>query len=183
MMAIHIRLGDFAAACQRLSDWNSTFYMWNLLPDLPDPFKPSALADGDNEIEKTGNSVLFKKRCYPSEEALITKITESKRDWEAGEGRRAAPLTTLYVMTNAKEEWRDAFRARMLDEGWDNVATTSDLTLNSEQTAVSMAIDMDIGRRAAVFIGNGVSRKIFWGLSISCTSSLFFRSGVVINDE
>ncbi|KAF8529730.1 hypothetical protein BU17DRAFT_73045 [Hysterangium stoloniferum] len=159
MMAIHVRRGDYVDACQHLADWNNTFYMWNLLPDLPDPFNPGGPVEGHDEVGKNTpeNYVLFKKRCYPSEEALITKITESKRDWESGEGRGAAPLTTLYILTNANKQWMDAFRTRMIDEGWNNVATTSDLTLDSEQTAVSMAIDMDIARRAAVLIGNGWS--------------------------
>jgi hypothetical protein len=41
------------------------------------------------------------------------------------------------------------------------VVTTEDLGLDQQQIAVSMAVDMEIARRAAVFIGNGVSLMPF----------------------
>ncbi|KAJ7890400.1 hypothetical protein B0H13DRAFT_2666016 [Mycena leptocephala] len=37
------------------------------------------------------------------------------------------------------------------------VTTSQDLVLDAEQTEVSMAVDMEIARRAAVFVGNGWS--------------------------
>ncbi|KAF8529746.1 hypothetical protein BU17DRAFT_6062, partial [Hysterangium stoloniferum] len=158
MMGIHLRRGDYASACQDLADWNSTFYMWNLLPGLPDPLNSGPPVQGESAWGKNTveNYALYRRRCFPTEEELVTKIMESKLDWETGSEEREK-LKTLYIMTNAKEEWLDAFRARMIEEGWETVATTSDLWLDSDQLAVSMAVDMDIARRAALFVGNGWS--------------------------
>jgi len=54
----------------------------------------------------------------------------------------------------------EEFKERLLDEGWERVVYTGDLVLDEEQTSVGMAVDMDIGRRAGVFIGNGVSLRL-----------------------
>ena len=59
-------------------------------------------------------------------------------------------------MTNAKKDWLDEFKKSLADAGWLKVVTSKDLVFDDDQTGVNMAIDMDIGRRAAVFIGNGV---------------------------
>jgi hypothetical protein len=41
-------------------------------------------------------------------------------------------------------------------DGW-TVAASQHLVLDAEQKDVGMAVDMEIARRAAVFVGNGVS--------------------------
>ncbi|KAJ8691310.1 hypothetical protein PTI98_010894 [Pleurotus ostreatus] len=51
----------------------------------------------------------------------------------------------------------DALKQALRNDGWHTIATSKDLTLDEEQTDVNMAVDMDIARRAAVFIGNGWS--------------------------
>ncbi|TCD62115.1 hypothetical protein EIP91_007469, partial [Steccherinum ochraceum] len=40
---------------------------------------------------------------------------------------------------------------------WEKIATRRDLTLDWEQTFVSQAVDMLVGQRAQVLIGNGFS--------------------------
>lgn len=183
MMVLHLRRGDFVGACQGLADWNSTFYMWNLLPGLPDPLHVGPpVGEGIVGKNTPENYLIYKRRCMPSEEELVTKIMESKLDWESGVGmstrpdfspRRRERLSTLYISTNAEKKWIDQFKKRMIEEGWTTVVSSADLILNSEQTAVSMAVDMDIGRRAAVFIGNGWS---------SMTSNVVHRRLVDEND-
>jgi hypothetical protein len=157
LMAIHLRRGDYLSACQGLADWNSTFYEWNLLPELPDVFvPPSGGGWGKNTPE---NEAIYLKRCFPSEEQLTAKIMQSKLDWETGGGNRSQrqKLDSLYIMTNAEKDWLDGFRTRLIEAGWAMVTSSADLVLDDEQTSVAMAVDMDIGRRAGVFIGNGVS--------------------------
>lgn len=163
MMALHIRLGDFTSACQHLANWNSSFYMWNLLPGLPDPFRSGPpIGEGLEGQNTPENYRLYKKRCMPSEEELVTKIMESKLDWETGVSRDFTGtkprrrLSTLYVSTNGEKEWLDGFQRRMREEGWTTVVSTADLILDLDQTAISVAVDMEISTRAAVFIGNGV---------------------------
>jgi hypothetical protein len=71
----------------------------------------------------------------------------------AGQGRT---LDILYVLTNAGADWFAEFKANMLADGWGTVVSGTDFVLDDEQKEVDMAMDMEIARRAAVFIGNGV---------------------------
>lgn len=47
-------------------------------------------------------------------------------------------------------------KAAFRKDGWTTVVTSRDLEFDSEQKEVGMAVDMDLARKAAVFIGNGV---------------------------
>lgn len=70
----------------------------------------------------------------------------------------------MYVMTNdASESSMREFREAVLaNTGVKHVVTTGDVRFeNDEQIGVGMVIDMDIGRRAEIFIGNGVCPSAF----------------------
>jgi hypothetical protein len=60
------------------------------------------------------------------------------------------------VLTNAGADWFAKFKADMLADGWGTVVSGTDFVLDDEQKEVDMAMDMEIARRAAVFVGNGV---------------------------
>ncbi|KAI0964551.1 hypothetical protein AcW1_001343 [Taiwanofungus camphoratus] len=75
------------------------------------------------------------------------------RQTEAGQG-----LQNVYIMTNAPTSWVDKLKAALLRTNyWDNVASSRDLLVNLEQKYVKQAVDMLIGQRAQVFVGNGFS--------------------------
>jgi len=157
VFAIHVRRGDYSGSCQGFANWNSTFYSWSQLPGLPDPLIRGPaygdLKEGQNTRE---NNEMVRRRCWPTDEEMVTKIHEVRHQWHndpASEGKR---LRTLYIMTNADKAWLNSFRERMILEGWDFVSSTADLVLDSDQMAVSNIVDMDIARQAAVFMGNGV---------------------------
>ena len=69
-------------------------------------------------------------------------------------------LDTVYILTNDQTEWVENLTKMLYDDGWDHVVSTKELELDPHQKEVSMSVDMDFARRAAVFIGNGVSQKI-----------------------
>lgn len=163
MMAVHIRRGDYIQACEGLANWNSTYYGWNLLPELPDPFHaPPLQFEGGHAPPETHEA--YKKRCLPTNEYILQKIADSKSAWErnapAGQKRR---LDVLFVMTNAKKDWIEEFKKSLKDgnAGWRKVVTSKDLEFDFEETGVNMAIDMELARKAAVYIGNGVSSLYF----------------------
>lgn len=91
------------------------------------------------------------RACYPSVEQMIDKVKEI-RQTEQGKG-----LNKIFIMTNGERGWvrdlRDAFSAM---GGWKSIATSRDMELNIEQKYVASAVDMLIGQRADVFVGNGV---------------------------
>ncbi|KAJ8092474.1 hypothetical protein PM082_023727 [Marasmius tenuissimus] len=157
MMAMHVRRGDYSDACKGLATWNSTFYSWNLLPFLPDLFVPPPGGEwGKNTPE---NEAAYLVHCLPTFDFIVQKVRDSRRDYIAegakkGENRE---LDIMYLLTNDQGEFLDKLKRALMADGWHTIRTSKDLVLDQDQTDVSMAVDMDIARRAAVFIGNGWS--------------------------
>jgi len=155
MLAIHIRRGDYKQACWDLAKYNSTFYSWNLLEFLPDKFTPPPGGEpGENTPENTEK---YMERCLPTTLAIVEKIRDSRRDYIATTKNSAPFLDTLFILTNDNSEWLANLQTTLKTEGWHTIVTTNELRLDQEQKDVAMAVDMDIARRAAVFIGNGWS--------------------------
>jgi len=157
MLAIHLRRGDFKDACKRLSDWNSTYYSWNLFDFLPDKFTPpSGGTLGHNTPE---NEAQYMIHCLPTDDQIFQKIRDSRSDYlrAAREEGREETVDVLYILTNDESEWLTEVKKSMKNEGWRVVVTSRDLKLSMEAKDVGMAVDMEIARKASVFIGNGVS--------------------------
>ncbi|KAL1663404.1 hypothetical protein GGF50DRAFT_56954 [Schizophyllum commune] len=159
MLAIHIRRGDFKQACLDLATWNSTFYSWNLLPFLPDSFVPPDPQGAKWGWNTEENKAYYLQRCLPSFDSIVEKVQTSRRDF-VNAGRELGHTRTLdvmYILTNDRSSYVDDLKKALKAVGWKKIVTTADLEYNAEQMDVNMAIDMDIARRAAVFIGNGWS--------------------------
>lgn len=136
-----------------VSKLNPSSYSWNLLEFLPDHFE--AGPGGGWGWNTPENTEKYLKHCLPSLDAIVQKVKVSKEDYiRAGLGNRT--LDALYLLTNDESKWMDQLKDALRQDGWNTIRTSRDLTLDQEQTDVSMAVDMDIARRAAVFIGNGV---------------------------
>ncbi|KAJ7919880.1 hypothetical protein B0H13DRAFT_2319984 [Mycena leptocephala] len=73
----------------------------------------------------------FLARCWPDQAGVVGKVAEARRDYLV----HATPRNATLDVT---------------------VAASQDLVLDAEQKGVSMAVDMEIARRAAVFVGNGL---------------------------
>ena len=167
MLAIHVRRGDFADACLERAKWNSTFYSWNLLTELPDPFiRPPGGGDGTTTPEHTEG---YMGRCQPSFDAIVRKVRDAREEYAERSKKSRTVLDTLFVMTNEQPgEWLDNLKTTLRSEGWDTIVTSKELTLDREQMEVGMAVDMEIARRAAVFIGNGVCVLFFVVFGFVC---------------
>jgi len=148
LLALHVRRGDFDWHCTNLLYWASEFAGLCQLPGLPDVFTPPVRNPGNYTQQETDD---FMRACYPSVEQMIDKVKEI-RQTEQGKG-----LNKIFIMTNGERGWvrdlRDAFSAM---GGWKSIATSRDMELNIEQKYVASAVDMLIGQRADVFVGNGV---------------------------
>ncbi|KAF9489577.1 hypothetical protein BDN71DRAFT_1527746 [Pleurotus eryngii] len=156
MLAMHVRRGDFKEACIGLATWNSTFYSWNLFSWLPDRFTPPPGGEwGSNTPENTEK---YMEHCLPPADAIVAKARQARADYQkASPPGKTRALDVMYILSNDASEWMDALKQALRNDGWHTIATSKDLTLDEEQTDVNMAVDMDIARRAAVFIGNGWS--------------------------
>ncbi|KAJ7927715.1 hypothetical protein B0H13DRAFT_1970214 [Mycena leptocephala] len=145
MLALHLRRGDYEGHCRGMTYINLGFYSWNLFPHLPDRFVSEPDAPGKDER--------FLERCWPDHAGIVKKAAEARRDY------LAHAATFNGTKNNAT---LDVIYEALQRDGW-TVATTRDLVLDhlalasTEQRDVSMAVDMEIARRAAVFLGNGWS--------------------------
>ncbi|KAG6827606.1 hypothetical protein H0H92_011145 [Tricholoma furcatifolium] len=156
MLAMHIRRGDFKDACTHLAYWNSTFYSWNLLPQLPDPltFSPHI------EWNSTEYFAAHAERCLPDFDLIIQKARVSRDDYAKASPGRKRMLDIMYLLTNEKGEWIEKLKTALRKDGWNTIVTSNDLELDSEGIDTNMAIDMDIARKAAVFVGNGILSEV-----------------------
>ncbi|KAL0563237.1 hypothetical protein V5O48_018836, partial [Marasmius crinis-equi] len=139
--------------------WERMMAIWNLLPFLPDKFIPPPGGEwGKNTPE---NEAKYMEHCLPSFDALVQKIRDSKADYIAAGPKNGngveRTLDIMYLLTNDQGEFLDNLKGALRQDGWHTIRTSKDLILDQDQTDVNMAIDMDIARRAAVFIGNGWS--------------------------
>ncbi|KAF9564553.1 hypothetical protein CPC08DRAFT_748393 [Agrocybe pediades] len=156
MLAIHLRRGDYKEACMGLANWNSTFYSWNLLPELPDKFStPPGYTWGKNTPE---NIEIYFEHCFPTDNFILEKIRSSRRDYiNAAKPGEHRVLDVLFFLTNDKSGWVESLKEKFRQEGWYTIVTTHDLQLDQEQKEVGMVVDMELAMKAAVFIGNGWS--------------------------
>ena len=175
LLVLHVRKGDFENHCANLADWGAMWNGMNRFPQFVDKFEVPPRSDGTEVSPET--RAHYMKHCLPTIPEIIAKVEEVASSPE-GEG-----LKYIYVMTNGKTEWAEELKVALgnmgvqgpsradsdfdsggADEGeqwlsprWEKVATRRDLALDWEQTFVSQAVDMLIGQRAQVLIGNGVS--------------------------
>ncbi|KAK7037643.1 hypothetical protein VNI00_010860 [Paramarasmius palmivorus] len=157
MMAIHLRKGDFRKHCKALGEIKSPWYGWNELEFLPDRLTPG-----------TGMEVHM-KRCWPSVSEIVHKVRQARSEYFTSQetDSHSGVLDIMYLMTNDHSEFVDQITNALRGEGWFTIRTSNDLMLDQEQTDVSMAVDMEIASKAAVFVGNGVSNSNHHALRIS----------------
>ncbi|GJE88479.1 O-fucosyltransferase family protein [Phanerochaete sordida] len=145
LLALHIPHGDFLQHCPDFAARGAGFSVFNMFPSFPDLWVPPS---GDEEQRRA----VYRRRCRPTVAQVLEKV-EAVRASAAGRG-----LRSVYVMSNADPGWlnelKDALRAAV---AWDQIATSRDLVLTPEQKYTSQALDMLIGERAEVLIGNGFS--------------------------
>ncbi|KAJ7623533.1 hypothetical protein FB45DRAFT_925935 [Roridomyces roridus] len=150
ILAVHIRRGDYVPHCPNLAEWGSQYYSWAQLPFLPDHFKRS---EGDKDV------VL--RHCLPTAEQLAERIATARAEYVAAGDKKDGErkVDVLYLLTN---EFESDYLTEVLSlvsasSHWTVVRSTRDLVLDAEQIEVAMVADMEIARRAAVFMGNGWS--------------------------
>ncbi|KAF7965096.1 hypothetical protein HWV62_45727 [Athelia sp. TMB] len=159
LLVLHIRRGDFEHHCQHLANWSSDWNGFNKFPGLPDTFTPPTEGVGWGETSDA-NRDIYTQHCYPDVRQIVERVMDVKREWEALGGKVLGAdgvLQKVYVMTNGATGWIKELKAGLMEAyPWDGVASSRDLKLNWEQKYVAQTVDMMIGQRAGVFIGNGL---------------------------
>lgn len=112
--------------------------------ELPDPWiKP----EGPTEVTMP----VYLKWCLPTVAQIVDKVEEVLAS-AAGAG-----LRNIYIMSNGDAEWLADLKAALRGaHAWEHIATSRDMVYTWEEKFVAQSMDMLVGERAQVFIGNGV---------------------------
>lgn len=150
LLALHIRRGDFEQHCRGLAEWGSTWTGFNQLPELVDRFDAPARPKEGGVTQAIYDG--YSKSCYPSIEGIVQKVIDAKNT-KAGKD-----LSNIYIMTNGKDPWLSELKEALHKSGkWEQISSSRELQVSWEQKYVAQSIDMVVGQRADVLIGNGVS--------------------------
>ena len=154
LLVLHLRRGDYAGHCEHLAKWSSSFLAFNQLPGLEVFTPPPGGAWGENTPE---NTALFRTRCLPTIEEVVARVREVQQ------APAARGLENVYIMTNGALPWVEELKGALVAMGgFKHVASSRDAVLNWEQKYVAQAMDMLVGQRAQVFIGNGVRPSLLF---------------------
>lgn len=148
LLALHIRRGDYREHCSNLAGGGALFNAFNSFPQFVDKFELPPNRTGELTKEVMNH---YLPACLPSIQQIVTKVTEVRKT-EAGKG-----LRNIFIMTNGARDWVTELKEALRETGgWDLISSSRDMQLDWEQKYIAQSVDMLIGERAQVFVGNGV---------------------------
>lgn len=119
---------------------------WNKLPKLPGNENVPPPAD---MVEATRLG-LYRAKCLPDVKAIIARARRMRKNHPL--------LRSIYLLTDAPDDWTEEVRRWLASDAWDKVFVgRTDVYPNFQDREVGPAVDMEVARRAGVFVGNGVS--------------------------
>jgi hypothetical protein len=157
LLTLHLRRGDFAQHCDHLAYYSSTWNGFNSFASFPDQFTPPPRNPPSNASSSSSsqrkNIEVYRKHCYPTIDQIVDKVLDVKA---TAVGRN---LKNVYILTNGVADWTEQLKEALGRAAkWDRIVSSKDIELNKEQKYIAPAIDMMIGQRGQVFVGNGVRR-------------------------
>lgn len=157
-MAIHLRRGDFEDHCKYLAESKEGFTTWATLPSLQSTILSPSL--------DPNNSTSVIEHCYPTLYRILATISHQAKD--------RPTLRTLHVLHDGAwdhptvylQYYKLAAALTNADwarsEGWKGgpmlqVTHSAEVPIGWHERDWSVCVDVELGRRAEVFIGNGYS--------------------------
>ena len=150
LLALHVRRGDFEGHCTLLVSWKVPFSGLNNQPGTID--KDVQLVENEDGSLSQASRDALQRACYPDTDQIVERVRQIR---ETEEGKK---LRNVFIMTNGSPEWvQELEEALMKDHKWEQIASSLQMHVSWEQKFVAQAVDMMIGHRSDVFIGNGVN--------------------------
>jgi hypothetical protein len=157
-MALHLRRGDFEDHCKTLAERHEGTTTWTTLPFLQSTMLPPSL--------DTSNATSIMQHCYPNLYRILDAVSH--------QARSHPHLRTLHVLHDGAWDHPFVFlqyyklaealknTAWAEGQGWTNgpmvrVTHSGDLPIARGERDWTVCVDVELGRRAEVFIGNGYS--------------------------
>ena len=157
-MALHLRRGDFEDHCKILGERHQGTTTWATLPFLQLAVFPPSL--------DISNATSVMEHCYPTLYRILDAVSLQARSHPhlrrlhvLHDGAWDHPLVYLqyYKLVEALKNaaWAEK-------QGWKNgamlrVTHSADVPIAIGERDFSVCVDVELGRRAEVFIGNGYS--------------------------
>ncbi|KAJ6586901.1 hypothetical protein DFH09DRAFT_1141873 [Mycena vulgaris] len=157
-MALHLRRGDFEDHCRGLATSQMGFTTWATLPDLHDAVFPPLL-DSTNHTSTMDH-------CYPSLRRILDAIDSQARanpDVRAlhvlHDGAWDHPLVYLqyFKLEAAVKSFERTLRAGWTGGPMKVVTHSGTLPVRRGESDWAVAVDVELARKAQIFIGNGYS--------------------------
>ena len=157
-MAIHLRRGDFEEHCKYLGETRQGFTTWVTLPTLQPSVLPPKL--------DPSNATIVMDHCYPSLNRILDSISKQARDRPhlrtlhvLHDGAWDHPTVYLqyYKLAEALKNPEWARRAGWKGGPMLRVTHSAEVPIRWGERDWSVCVDVELGRRAEVFIGNGFS--------------------------
>ncbi|RXK35614.1 hypothetical protein M231_07144 [Tremella mesenterica] len=147
VLALHLRKGkEWEHTCVQKGETSAPFVSFNKLPRLPGNENvppPSSMV----EATRMG---LYRAKCLPEVLDIIGRARRMRKNHPL--------LRVVYILSDGEDEWAEEVRMWLASEGWDKVWIGKlDVYPSRKEREVGVAVDMEIARRAGVFVGNGVS--------------------------
>lgn len=123
------------------------FVGWAQIPSLPDHDVATAT-------------------CSPSVQQIVTKAGLALEQYSATimMPSQQAPPSRVYIMSDdadlVKRLSEELLNEEDSDGMWSSVTSSRDLVLQGLESSAKMGIEIEIARRAALFVGNGVSSSL-----------------------
>jgi hypothetical protein len=150
LLALHVRRGDFEGHCKALRDFGARFSGLNTQPGTID--RDVELVERIDGSLTRASKDAFQRVCYPNTDQIVKRVRQI-RTTEEGKG-----LRNIFIMTNGSPEWIEQLKtALMKDYSWNQISSSLQMQVTWEQKFTAQSVDMMIGQRADVFVGNGVS--------------------------
>lgn len=103
--------------------------------------------DGMVEATRLG---LYRAKCDPQVLEIIARARRMRKNHPL--------LRSVYILTDADDAFTEEMAMWLASEGWENVwVGKRDMYPDWDDRELGVAVDMEIARRAGVFVGNGVS--------------------------
>ncbi|WVN91186.1 uncharacterized protein L203_106443 [Cryptococcus depauperatus CBS 7841] len=147
VLALHIRRGkDWERVCSEKGETSAPFVSFNKLSLLP----------GNENIPPSPKMVqatrlgLYRAKCLPQTLDIISRARRLRKNHPL--------LKSIYILTDDVDDQTKELKMWLQSEGWENVwLGKEDVWPGWKEKEVGVAVDMEVARRAGVFVGNGFS--------------------------
>jgi len=164
-ISMHIRRGDYEGHCWILRHYSAPYASFNVLPGLPDVYKPPP--GGENAPDDAKNALM--PHCLPDVNTVVGRLKDVVREY-AEKNPDKPKLEEVFLMTNANDDFINPLRTELAKIGLPRMMTSKELELRDGEKFASMVSRCNV--RPVRDSNWLLSRSLIWKLVFARHSSL-----------